>query len=462
MPIFPKPLSASDLYLRWLPLIAFSAVIAYYFWFVSSYAINVPHHDDIYDFLQFVKLVESADSTEAAIKEWFRQYNDHRTGASRLQVYGAYLVEGEVNFRTLTLLGNLALPLILLLFYLNVRGERYRWVFLLVSALLLLNMRSYTIAIWSQPAFAYYYVFFYAFACLFTLHKVTWPKFVLAAIFCTLSSFTFASGQVVWVLGLASLLHQCWVTGQKRPIYPLMWLLTAVAMLIVWRIGFTGIVPETLPEDSVELSAGVPKLIFKDALIDPSLQQLSARYITYFLVLLGSAFIDFSTLWAAVVGLFMLAVLSFLSVRFYKHEDIRLVLCCWFIVTNAAAVTLGRAILFDPHYILGMRYSFFSVLLTCTMAMLVQVKFRVFKGPAVLLFVLLAGVYSAWGYRHFEDRLQVKMEQRYKYFNAGVYPTFGKSPGESGAITREAISAGIYKPPCRPIPACESPSERKD
>jgi len=50
------------------------AVIAYYFWFVSSYAINVPHHDDIYDFLQVVNLIESADSAQAAFKEGFRQF----------------------------------------------------------------------------------------------------------------------------------------------------------------------------------------------------------------------------------------------------------------------------------------------------------------------------------------------------------------------------------------------------
>ncbi len=160
-------------------------------------------------------MVETADSPAGAIEEWFRQYNDHRTNASRLLVYGAYLVQGEVNFRTLTFLANLALPLILLLFYLSVRGEEYRWVFLLVSALLLLNLRSYTIVLWSQPAFAYYCVIFYAFACLFTLHKVTLPKFVLAAVLCTLATFTYASGQIVWLLGLASLLHQCLVTRRR-------------------------------------------------------------------------------------------------------------------------------------------------------------------------------------------------------------------------------------------------------
>ena len=136
-------LPTSDFFVRWLPLAAFCAVIAHHLWFVNSYAINVPHQDDIYDFVQFVSVVENADSAGDGFKALFNQYNDHRTSASRLVVFGVYLAEGELNFHTLTLVANLGLLLILLLFYLTVRKEKYRWVYLLVSALLLLNFRVF-------------------------------------------------------------------------------------------------------------------------------------------------------------------------------------------------------------------------------------------------------------------------------------------------------------------------------
>jgi hypothetical protein len=71
---------------RWLPLAAFCAVIAHHLWFVNSYAINVPHQDDIYDFVQFVSVVENADSAGGGFKALFNHYNDHRTSASRLLV----------------------------------------------------------------------------------------------------------------------------------------------------------------------------------------------------------------------------------------------------------------------------------------------------------------------------------------------------------------------------------------
>jgi hypothetical protein len=454
MSFSPKSLLGSSFFIRWLPLLAFCAVIAHYFWFVSSNAINIPHQDDIYDFLQVVQLIEAADGAEDAFGEWFRQYNDHRTNASRLQIYAAYLVEGEVNFRTHAFLANLALPLILLLFYLVVRNEENRWLFLLVSSLLLLHLRTYTLVFWGQAAFAYYYVYLYAFACLFALHKVTAPKFALAIVLCSLSTFTNAAGQVVWLLGLTSLLHQSLVGGRRSLIYPALWLLVAVAMLLVWRAGF---IPTALPEISAENEAQI-RAMFSGILIDAPLHQILARYAAWFLVILGAAVTDSSTLGAGVAGFIMLAILLIVSVRFYKSDDMRLILCCWYVVAFAAAVTVGRAILQQPDYILDSRYSFASVMLVTTLALLVQVKFKVFKTYAIYLFVFLAATYSVWAYSHFDRPLHEFMQKRYDLFNKNQFLVFGKPARESAAIVREAIAVGIYKPPCRPYPTCQPPA----
>lgn len=438
-------------FLRWLPLLALCAVIVHHVGFVSNHAINIPYQDDIYDFLQFVNQFEAADTARGAFDVWYAQYNDHRTNASRLLVYGAYLVEGEVNFRTLTLLANLALPLILMLFYLSVKYEDDRWLVLLVAALLLLSLRFHTIGLSSQPSFAYFYVVLYAFACLFTLHRITCWKFVLAAVFCTLAMFTFASGQLVWLLGLASLLHQYWAGGRKSPAFPAIWLLLAIVILVLWRIGFG---------DAAE---HIPLASFPHQLVDPPapLLQVLARYAAWFLVILGCAFIDSSTLWAGVVGFVMLAALSLLTLRCYKHGDLRLALCGWFVVANAAAVSMGRALLLTPDYILHERYSFFSILLTCILALLLRARFSAIRTPVIYLVVLLAGVYWAWTYRHFASPLQDIQSGRYSEFNKGHFWVVGMPLEESNGIVKDAIKAQIYSPPCRPFPECETlPAER--
>tara|TARA_R110002072_G_scaffold137857_1_gene280809 strand:- start:3554 stop:4918 length:1365 start_codon:yes stop_codon:yes gene_type:complete len=448
-----KSLSSSPLLVRWLPFLAFLAVVLHYFWVLNNQAVNIPYQDDIYDFLEYIVLVEAAESSEQVLEELFQQYNDHRTSASRLAVHAAYLLEGEVNFRTLTFLGNLALPMILLLFSLSVRGEKYRWAFLLVSALLLLHPRTYTLILMSQAAFAYYYVFFYAFACLFALHQVTLPKLVLAAVMCTLSMFTFASGQMVWFLGLVSLLHQCLFSERKSFYYAAIWFLVAVIMLIVWHVGFIDLHSQ-MPAGT---SSEEIRLLLPGYLGDASWHQAIARYVAFFLVILGSAFVTSSTLVAGTLGLAMTAALSFITVKFYRHQDIRLALCCWFIVASAAAVTLGRAMLFAPDYVLDTRYSFLSVMLLSTLVLLAQVRFAVFRSPAILLVVVLAVGYWNWAHSRFENPLQEMLNRRYSAFNRDRFPVVGKPLEESARIVREAVSEGIYHPPCRPYPACENP-----
>ena len=450
MAFSPRHLTASDLFERWLPLLAFIAVIANHLWFVYSHAINIPYQDGIYDYLRFVQLAEAADGAKGVFAELFKQYMFHRTSAPRLFVYAAYLIEGEVNFRTLTILANLVVALILLLFYLSVRGEKYRWIWLLVSALLLLHLRTYTIVLWSQPAFPYYSVFFFAFAGLFALHKVTMPKLLFAGILCTFSAFSYASGQIVWLLGLASLLHQCLISGRRSLMYPALWLLIAIAVFAVWRVDY--IVGGTGGLD-------IDLRMLPSQLVDAPLNQILMRYVAFFLVMLGSAFTDSSVWGAGAAGLMVLAILSFISIRFIKQEDIRLALCCWFVVASATAVTAGRAIWLSPDYILDTRYSFLSVMLISTLALLIQTKFKLFKTPLVYLVIPLAGIYWIWAHRHFEGPLQDLMNERYKAYNKERYPVFGMPSTQPAAVVREAISTGVYKPPCRPFPECEASSK---
>jgi hypothetical protein len=460
-----KLLPTSDFFVRWLPLAAFCAVIAHHLWFVNSYAINVPYQDDIYDFVQFVSVVENADSAGDGFKALFNQYNDHRTSASRLVVFGVYLAEGELNFHTLTLVANLGLLLILLLFYLTVRQERYRWVYLLVSALLLLNFRHFQIILFSQGAFAYYYVCFYAFACIFTLHKVSGPKFLLAAVFCALSSLTLASGHIVWLLGLVSLLHQCLVSGRRSLMWPTMWLFLATIILTLWYGDFTQGIYKITPEVIANNRDNTPITsveLLSLALVDPSIEQTVTRYAAFLLVILGSAPIYFSTLGAGTAGLAILAVLLFVTRKFYKHDDIRLELYCWFLVAFAAAIAVGRALLAPPEYVLSQRYSFISTLLVCTLALLLQVRFALVRTPAVLLILLLAVTYWSWSNFHFEPLFQNHINQRHSTFNNGHFPVVLTPVGESDVIVNKAISAGIYNPPCRPFPECERPSSIGD
>lgn len=453
MPDSAKAFMNSKVFIRWLPLLAVVLLVIHHFSLVNSYSINLPYQDDIFDFLHFINQVESAGSGEEVFDAFFAQHNDHRTAATRLQVYALYAVQGEVNFQAQALLSNIGLVLILFLFYLAVRKEEYCWLYLLVAALFLFSLRAYRVVAWAQPAFAYFYVYFYTFACLFALHRVTPLRFVLALLFAVLASFTLALGQVAWVLGVASLLHQAFVVRSRSWLYPAAWLLIATGLIISWYFSYTavsfGLDAEDL-ERAQRFSEGI--------LIDPTPSEWLARFTAFSLVMLGSAVTESNAILAGAVGLVMVSILVYMTLRYIKEEDSRLVLCSWFCVAAIPALAMARAAVGTPSYFLATnnRYSFFSMMLICLLCLLLQYRLKIFKTPMVYALVLLALVFHGVTYYEFKPRLEEMKEHRISLHNDNKIPVFTYTQKEIRTVLRKADAGGRYTLFCRPYPECES------
>ena len=122
----------------------------------------------------------------------FAQYFNHRTLSNRLIYYVMLLATGEVNFRTTVFLANLALPLLLMLLYLTIRHQTYRWLVLLSAALLLFGLRTYELSLWTSPMDDMF-VYVYGFASLICLRKVGLARFLAALVFASLGAFTLAN-----------------------------------------------------------------------------------------------------------------------------------------------------------------------------------------------------------------------------------------------------------------------------
>ncbi len=434
----PASSRLTKLFLLWLPLIALSGTIGFYYWFLHTYAINVPWHDDIIDLLQFVLKAQHTANGVDWMALLHEPYNDHRTGATRLLVYAVYFLENEINFRTLTFIANLGYPLLLLLFYIALRRDPYCLTLLLVAALLLFNLRFYKLTLHAQASFAYLYVYVYAFAGLFALHRVTPARFVLAVAFCAMSTFTLASGKIVWLLGFASLLHQCYVLKNRTYYYPVLWLVITVALVVVWQVGFEKLI--YAENDKLQLSDKI------------------WLHISFFLVMLGSAVSNSSTTLAAIVGVLVSVALFVQSALSIRHPDIRLLLCCWFAFFSAAATALGRAVTLPLEQILIERYGLHSLLLICCLVLFSLPRLKPYRSLLVCATVALAGMYCVSSYIRYEEPLQSLMQTRYEYFNNHEYRQIFRKPEETNAVVREAISEGVYYPPCRPLPACEAGS----
>jgi hypothetical protein len=417
---------------RWLLPLLITAAVAYYFFFLYQHALNVPLGDDLYDVLQVLSGVINAPDASSGFDILYAQHNDHRTFASRL-VYGAtYLLTGEINFRTLTFIASLALPLLLTLLYLATPKSLPRLFILLPATLLLLQLRAYGITLWSMAAFAYFYVFLYGFASLHFLHEINPRRFALACLFAIMATFTLASGQVVWVVGLVSLLHQVLLRRSASWLYILGWIVVAVGVLVVWRAGLE--TPNTL------------WAMLQQLFLTPG------HHVLYTLTLLGNAASEQSVGPPALVGALMLVAALICSIHSRRSQDPRLELYCWFIVLSVAAMVLGRAPFSSVDYALSSRYSFPSVLMLATIWVTLAARLKLASWQPLLVALLLATLYCINSYKIYSVALQPYVEKRVQNFNQGKYWAWTRPMKETNGIVLEAVSLGIYHPPQRPLP----------
>ncbi|MDH4041618.1 MAG: hypothetical protein OEV88_13250 [Gammaproteobacteria bacterium] len=416
---------------RWLPICLSVLVIVFYFVFLSGNAINVPFADDIFDVLKVLSALSLAEDKTTAFHILLAQHNDHRTLATRLLYWVVYRVSGEINFRQLTFLANLALPLLFISLYMMAKSHKMKFLVLLPAALILFQLRSYGIALWSMAAFAYFYVFFYGFYSLQYLHKVTGMKFLVSVVLASLATFTLASGQVVWLVGLVSLLHQSLVRKQVSLLYSLSWACIGLAVLIAWRSGLE--TPNTLSSMLTNLFNS------------------PGHHALYALTLLGSAVTESSVASAALVGTTALITLTIFSIRSFRGPDLRLELCCWFIVLSVMAMVFGRSFT-SVDYALSSRYSFPSVLLLTTIWVLVAVRSDIKSYSSFMLIVLFTLIYCAGSYSIYAKALKPYLEKRVQMFDEGKYWAWPHPIKETNDIVAQAISLGIYAPPARPLP----------
>jgi hypothetical protein len=438
-PVRDSTTNATQVATAWLPAAFIVATVAWYFAYIHQHAMNVPFADDIYDVVKVLSDVEQAGSVADAFDILYAQHNDHRTISSRL-VYGLTLIaRGELDFRLLIFLANGALLLILCALYLSARQHPMKYLVLLPAAMVLFQLRFYGIMLWSMAAFAYFYVFLYGFCGLYCLHRVTPGRFAAACLLATLATFTLASGQLAWVMGFVSIVHQCLIRRTAHWRYLLGWSLLALIAWYCWRIGLE--------------TPNQPIAMLQRFIADPG------YYVLYTLTLTGNAFSESSVAIAAGAGAAMLATLAAVTYATRRHEDKRLELCCWYIALTVVAMTLGRAPYSTIEYALSSRYSFPSVLLLSSLWVLVAVRLKL-RDPRLLgVVALLAGVYLFTMYRIYEAPMQQHLTKRIDNFNQGKYWSWPRPMKETNAIVARAIEQGLYRPPDRPLSGLAAPEE---
>jgi hypothetical protein len=406
--------------------------VSLYASFLFKHALNVPLGDDITDVLQVLTGVLNSDSFAEAWKWLFDQHNDHRTLSSRLVYLLVYGLADEINFRTLNFIASAGQLGLLALLYLGITDRTRRWLILFPATLLLLNLRAYGLTLWPMATFAYVYVYLYGFASLYCLHQTGKSHFLLALLFACLATFSLASGQVVWIVGLAVLIHRRILGERQSGVHAIAWILSAIVVLWLWRWGLE--TPNTI--------GGVLRFFIESPW----------HHMYYYFALLGAAATGSSALIAALFGICLLALICLSSYRQRQEFDTLFEWYGWYIALSVAAMALGRAPYSTIEYALSSRYSFPSLLMVSTCWVLVATRFQLHQPRPLAIVTLTALVYCFSSYSLYSKELQPYVEKRVKRFNHQSYWIFGRKISDTNSIVDAAVAKGIYNPPSRPLP----------
>ena len=417
----------------WAPLLCIVALVAYYDLFLYTYAVNVPYTDDIWDVLQFLVNVQQSSGWTDTAAAFYEQHNVHRTLSSRIIYYLAYTVEGEANFRTLTLLANLSLPLILAMLYLCVHDKadkRLLPLVLLSSAFILFQLRTFEISFWTMAAFAYMSVFLYGIASILCLQNASPLRLTAGALCAALATFSLASGQLIWLVGLASLIYQATILKTAPKAYITWWTACAILILGLYYADYQSLLPA---DYFVSRFFAMP-----------------LTHIINFCTLLGSAVGQSSVLIATLAGIAMLTLTAYSTFHRFREKNLAVEFFAWYVILSAMSITLGRSVegmeaVLSP---LILRYIFPSVLLLAVMPVLLFLNLPA-KWLNPKLFILLAvvsAVYSGYSYYAYSPGVQRHLEQSTGSHNLKRFWYYG-SPGEvPTAMVKNAITCGIYNP----------------
>ena len=415
--------------------IASLAVVSIYATAIFSQSLNIPFRDDFQDILIFVVEFHAASGIRDSMRVLVEQHADHLTYASRVFYYLIFMLEGEVNFRTMVVVSHLGVLFLSCLFYAQIDViSRLKPVFFVCLFLLLLHPRAYGLLIWPMATFAFFFAFAYPLAVFSLLKSPSGYRYPLAILCAVLATFTMSIGQLVWVLGLLFLWMERHVLESRYRGYLFGWVLAALATMVLFYCYFS---PQYKMSDLLSY------------VLENPIHSLEV-YVT----MLGSGLGFGHAPLSQVLGVVSLVVSVFFLFRGVKNGLKPLHYFLLFNLGSIAMIVMGRVYgfaFFDTpveKIALRPRYTFASLMLWLTLFVLWLNAIKTLSFLKVVSILAIAIVYNAACYQVFYPKFEQHRKQRLAYFNnigvrhSEAWPT--------RKILKKSEDSGIYVQPQKP------------
>lgn len=207
---------------------------ALYFYYLLSYAVNIPYWDDYDAVLAFLNQYLTAPGALEKLRLILSQHNEHRIVFDRLTFLGTYYLSGAVNFRFLIAFGNAALVLLTYVLFVAFRNNRAVTLLYFVPVpIMLFQLQAYENAMWAMASIQNFYVLVFALSALLLLSRPNRGAFTGACLLAVAATFTSGNGLLVFPTGLLVLLVQ-----RRRWPYLLAWTATAAVAIATYFYGY--------------------------------------------------------------------------------------------------------------------------------------------------------------------------------------------------------------------------------
>lgn len=302
---------------NWLAYGLFLLPVLTFGWLLVEYAVNLPWADDS-SFMVYVYRRLLPDPWNDFWADTFNQHIDHRIATPRLLVWGLYLIEGELNFRTAIWMGNLSLLGSVYLLYRSFRrsGQNF-WLFVPV-AFFIFHPLHFLDSLWTICVYQHNVLVFWILLSLECLQSSRKGAFLLALFAALAATYTGGNGMFIWLPGLLLLVVQ------KRYRLAVYW---AIIVGLLAGLYFIGLEPG------------------QETRIHESLSQ-PLRLLTYTFTFLGGMTMALSpsVTYASVLGLILsLLLLLSMMVSFRKPMTWSAMGLLFFLGLSAGAAAASRS-----------------------------------------------------------------------------------------------------------------------
>lgn len=190
----------------YIGLILFPIVL---FYAVSwRYSLNIPWFDDIENIPFFLNNFIKAEGFGEKIAAIFRPGNEHRIVSSRLVILFNHFLTHQLNFKLITLIGNLTVLGIFALITKAYLKQGRKIIVLLTITFFIFSLQFYSMTQMAIMSLQYQLIIFEVFLSFYLLSKNTSTAFIWAVLVALLSTCSMGNGMLVWPIGAVMLAYQ--------------------------------------------------------------------------------------------------------------------------------------------------------------------------------------------------------------------------------------------------------------